>query len=89
MKRFTASALAASALLTGYCVLSFFQTSSAAPPIVKEPFANPTELRIEMVDELKTINAQLKEQNALLREQIALLRSGGMRVVVTLPEGAK
>jgi hypothetical protein len=42
-----------------------------------------------MVDELKTINAQLKEQNALLREQITLLRSGGMRVVVTLPEGAK
>ena len=89
MKRLTASTLAASALLTGCCVLCFFQTTLAEPPVPKEPFANPTGLRIEMVDELKTINAQLKEQNALLREQIALLRSGGMRVVVTLPEGAK
>ena len=89
MKRFTASALVVSALLAGYCVLCFFQTSLAEPPVVKEPFANPTGLRIEMVDELKTVNSQLKEQNALLREQIALLRSGGVRVVVTLPEGAK
>jgi hypothetical protein len=89
MKRFATSALATSALLAAYCVLSFFQTSLADPPVVKEPFANPTGLRIEMVDELKTVNAQLKEQNALLREQIALLRSGGLRVVVTLPEGAK
>ena len=55
-----------------WCVLSYQQTSNAAPG---EPFANAVAQRAEMVAELKEIKALLKEQNALLR-------TGKIRVVV-------
>jgi hypothetical protein len=57
------------------CVLSFYRTSPAAPSGQRQPFANPTEQRVEMVE-------QIKETNRLLREQNALLRSGKLTVVV-------
>jgi hypothetical protein len=61
-------------------VLSFYQTTQAQTRTNGElPFANTTEQRIEMLNELKEIKTLLKEQNAFLR-------SGGLRVVVTLPE---
>jgi len=58
-----------------YCVLSFYQSSPAAPPSPKLPFANSVEQRLEMVKELR----EIKE---LLREQNELLRGGKIRVVV-------
>jgi len=57
------------------CVLSLYQTSTAAPPKPVEPFANSVEQRAEMIAELKLINAQLKEQNELLR-------SGALKVTL-------
>lgn len=58
--------------VVAWCVLSFQQTSSAAPG---EPFANAVAQRGEMIAELKEIKALLKEQNTLLR-------TGKLRVVV-------
>jgi hypothetical protein len=66
----------------GYCVLSFYQTSSAASPGGNMPFVSSTEQRVEMLDQLKEIKDLLKEQNALLR-------SGELRVIVTLPKAAE
>ena len=57
------------------CVLSFYQTTGAAPTPPRLPFANSVEQRGEMIKQLKEINAQLKEQNALLR-------SGNLEVIV-------
>ena len=57
------------------CMLSFFETSNAAPKAPQMPFANSVEQRGEMVRQLREINALLKEQNALLR-------SGKLKVVV-------
>ena len=57
--------IVANALL--WCMLSFYQTGSAAPKGGKLPFSNAVEQRGEMVRQLKLINAQLKEQNSLLR----------------------
>ncbi len=58
------------------CVLSFYQTGTAAPQPGNQPFANAVEQRFEMITQLREISALLKEQNALLR-------SGRLQVVVT------
>lgn len=57
------------------CVLSFYQTSWAAPASGNQPFANAVEQRQEVISQLKEINAQLKDLTALLR-------SGDVKVVV-------
>jgi hypothetical protein len=59
----------------GYCVLSFYQASTAAPP-ANMPFANSIEQRLEMLQELKEIKELLKQQNVLLR-------SGEVKVIIT------
>ena len=51
------------------CMLSFYRTTDAAPPTVRQPFANPVAQREQMISELQEIKALLKEQNALLRTQ--------------------
>lgn len=66
-------------------MLSFYQTTSAAPQ-APPPFANAVEQRMETVNELREIRALMKEQNALAKEQIALLRSGEVKVVVVTVE---
>ncbi len=50
-------------------VLSFYDSSSAAPPSGQQPFANAVEQRHEMVRELQQIKALLQEQNQLLRAE--------------------
>lgn len=57
------------------CMLSFYQTSNAAPRGVGEPFANAVGQRGEMITQLKAIKKLLEQQNALLR-------SGDLKVVV-------
>ena len=57
--------LCANLMLWG--VLSFYESSSAAPPGGQPPFANAVEQRNEMIRELREIKELLKEQNALLR----------------------
>jgi hypothetical protein len=80
MSRGTGFALLLAASVACYCVLSFYQTTAAQQRTGGDPpFANSVELRLDMVTQLKEIKELLKEQNALLR-------SGGLRVVVTLPE---
>lgn len=59
-------------------MLGFYQSSSAAPRAVQEPFANAVEQRFEIINQLKEVNTQL-------REQTTLLRSGKLQVV-TKPE---
>ncbi len=57
-------------------VLSFYETTRAAPPSnPKLPFANSIEQRGEIVRELRVVGDLLREQNALLR-------SGKLKVVV-------
>lgn len=58
-----------------WCVLSFYQASDAAPRSTNQPFANSIEQRLEMVAQLKEINAQLKAQTAILQ-------SGSLKVIV-------
>ncbi len=58
----------------GLCVLGFYDRTSAQPPAPQLPFANPTELQLEMVAQLKALNALVKEQNALLK-------SGNLQVI--------
>ncbi len=58
-----------------WCMLCFHEQGTAAPPPPTPPFANAVEQRIEIIEQLKQVNAQLKEQTALLR-------SGTMKVVV-------
>jgi len=48
-------------------VLSFYDSSDAAPQAGKPPFSNAVEQRHEMVRELQKINTLLQEQNKLLR----------------------
>ena len=80
MRRRTGWALLIAANALCYCVLSFYQTTAAAPPKGNPPpFANAVQQRMEMIGHLKEIKELLKEQNALLR-------SGNLKVVVTLPE---
>ncbi len=61
----------------GLCVLGFYDRSIAQPPATQLPFANTTELQLEMVTQLKALNALVKEQNALLK-------SGNLQVI-TVP----
>ena len=75
MKRPSGWALLLAANVLGYCMLSFYQTTTAAAP-PGPSFPNSTELRVEMIDQLKEIKDLLKEQNALLR-------SGDVKVIVT------
>ncbi len=76
MNRRTGWALLLAVNALGYCVLSFYQTGTAAPAPL--PFANSIEQRGEMLQELKEIKELLKEQNAMLR-------SGDAKVTVQLP----
>ena len=64
--------------LIGICVLGFYDQSIAQPPSAQGPFVNTTELQVQMVEQLKSINALLKEQNALLR-------SGNLQVIAVPP----
>lgn len=82
MSRRHAWPLLVAANVVAWCVLVFYETSSAAKPPENEPFANSVEQRIEMIQVLRDIHTQLKEQNALLR-------SGQVRVVVVDPEKPK
>lgn len=58
------------------CVLSFYQTSDAAPKQNGPPFANSVEQRFELIELQRETNKLLKEQNELLRQQLALLKAG-------------
>ncbi len=83
MQRRTGWALLVAANVLCYCVLSFYQTTDAAPrppsrSPSRPPFANSVEQRMEMINLLKEIRDQLKQQNALLR-------SGKLQVVVSPP----
>lgn len=70
--------IAANAVI--WCVLSLCQgTASAQRTGGDPPFANAVEQRNEMIVQLREIRDLLKEQNALLK-------SGGVKVIVTLPE---
>jgi hypothetical protein len=62
-----------------FCVLGFYQSSSAQPREGNVPFPIPEEQRGEMINLLTEVKQLLKEQNALLR-------SGNLRVVVTVPK---
>lgn len=48
-------------------VLSFYESSDAAPKAGKQPFSNPIEQRHEIIRELQQIRTLLQEQNGLLR----------------------
>ncbi len=56
-------------------VLGLYQGAAAPTQAAGPPFANPIEQRMEIIQQLKDLNASLKEQNALLR-------SGKLRVVI-------
>ena len=62
--------------VVAFGVLGLYQTTNAGSPIGSPPFANTSESRLEMVQELKEIRDLLKEQNALLK-------SGEVKVIVT------
>jgi hypothetical protein len=64
-----------SANVLAWCMLCFHQNSTAAPPPGAPPFANAIEQRLEMIEQLKQVNALLKEQNTLLK-------SGALQVVL-------
>lgn len=63
-----AALLSANLFLWG--VLSFYESSSAAPPSGQPPFANPIEQRHEIIRELQQIKTLLQEQVQLLRTQV-------------------
>ena len=64
-------------------VLGLYQTTVAGSPGGTLPFANTTESRLEMIQELREIRDLLKEQNALLR-------SGEVKVIVAeLPKAGE
>ena len=60
-----AALLSANLFLWG--VLSFYDSTSAAPPRGQLPFANAVEQRHEIIRELQQIKTLLQEQNQLLR----------------------
>jgi hypothetical protein len=60
----------------GVCMLGLYERSHAQPPSANQPFANPVEQQLEIINQLKTLNSLVKEQNALLR-------SGTVQVIVT------
>jgi hypothetical protein len=77
MKRFASwtTVLLFNALAFG--MLGLYETTVASSPGgTPPPFANTTESRLEMIQELREIRDLLKEQNALLR-------SGEVKVAVT------
>ncbi len=80
MKASSRWALLLAANVVCYGVLSFYQTTDAAPRATggQPPFANAVEQRMEMIRELRDIHRLLKEQNELLR-------SGGLKVVIAEP----
>ena len=83
MRRRTGWALLVAANVLCYCVLSFYQTTDAAPRAGgRPPFANSVEQRMEMISLLREIRDQLKQQNALLR-------SGKLKVIVGQPDKQK
>jgi len=65
--------------LAGLCVLGLFGQSHAQTPAVQGPFANSLELQLDMVNQLKTLNALVKEQNAILK-------SGSLQVIAVPPK---
>jgi len=75
MSRRAAWAMLIAANALCYCVLSFYQSTMAAPPSPRLPFANSVEQRMETISELREIKQLLKEQNELLA-------SGKLRVVI-------
>lgn len=68
------------AVVATWCVLSFYQSSSAQQRGPGQPFANSVEQRAEMITHLKSIEQLLIEQNALLR-------SGKLKVVLEQNSG--
>jgi hypothetical protein len=72
-------ALLTAANVLFFCVLGFYQSSSAEPREGNVPFPIPEEQRGEMINLLTDVRELLKEQNALLR-------SGNLRVVVAAPK---
>ena len=64
-----AGAIVAAGIALG--MLSFYQTTGAAPKDVRQPFNNSVQQRQEMIRELQEIKALLKEQNALLRASVS------------------
>ncbi|MFW6124847.1 MAG: hypothetical protein ACOC46_01755 [Pirellulales bacterium] len=78
MSRRSAWALLIAANALCYCVLSFYQSSAAAPPKPRLPFANSVEQRFDTLAELREIKKLLKEQNELLS-------NGKLRVVIDSP----
>jgi large-conductance mechanosensitive channel len=79
MDRLSKYGLLLAVVILCYCVLCFYQATSAQPPQAKEPFANSVEQRFETVKVLAEIRDLLKEQNALLR-------SGEVKVIVVQPK---
>ena len=79
MKRLTPWAVLLLLNAFAFGMLGLYQTGHAGSP----PFANTTESRLDMVEQLKEIRDLLKEQNALLR-------SGEVKVIVTeLPKAGE
>ena len=62
-----ATLLSANLFLWG--VLSFYDSSNAAPPSGQPPFANAVEQRHEIIRELQQIKGLLQEQVQLLRAE--------------------
>jgi len=75
-------ALLLTANVAMWCVLSFYESTTAAPKGARQPFANAVEQRAEMVRQLEDITALLKEQNALLR-------GGKLQVNVTSSDASR
>ncbi len=57
------------------CVLGLMGSTSAQNVPPQGPFINAVEQQLEIVNQLKALNAQIKEQNTLLR-------SGALQVIV-------
>jgi len=75
MKRWYGFLVVSAISLGALGVLSLYQTTTAAPPEVRLPFANSVEQRFEMIRTLSEIRDLLKEQNVLLQ-------SGKVRVML-------
>jgi hypothetical protein len=84
MKRFAFLATVLLLNVLAFGMLGLYQrTVAGSPSGPPMPFANTTESRLEMIQQLKEIRDLLKEQNALLR-------SGEVKVIVTeLPKVAE
>lgn len=58
-----------------FCMLGFERSSEAQVRAPQEPFVDAAQQRVQMIEQLREINARLKEQNDLLR-------SGKLQVVI-------